>query len=353
MSLFGLLVFYGISLLLSHAEARKPIQPPPPPFNGEHLFPVPVLKAWTTAPSNVVVPTGVDRLPLSDDTLDISHVSWATAETGTAPDGTTAHKAFYPKDSFSKAPGGLGGWGYDFKGPVDLSQSDHVLFSYAVYFPADFDFVLGGKLPGPFGGSNDETAHGCAGGRQDGRDLCWSSRLMWRENGAGEIYVYVYLPDNKENLLRLQGSEADPGIYGFSIARGAFTFARGGWTVVSQRIKLNTLGQKDGELELWVNGTSVIHATGVVLRKVAATQVRGIEAETFFGGSNSNWASPRDQTAWIAGYSAALLGPDVSPAQRLAAYPLASAAPQFQPATFWHAAALIATLFTGVYRFII
>ena len=39
-----------------------------------------------------------------------------------------------------------------------------------------------------------------------------------------------------------------------------------------------------GELELWVNGKSVIHATGVVIRAVNTTRVRGIEAETFFGG---------------------------------------------------------------------
>ena len=67
----------------------------------------------------------------------------------------------------------------------------------------------------------------------------------------------------------MQGTVADDD-YGLSIARGAFKFAAGDWTVVAQRVRLNALGQSDGasshflpismlrltrdsgELELWV-----------------------------------------------------------------------------------------------------
>lgn len=40
-----------------------------------------------------------------------------------------------------------------------------------MFFPADFDFVKGGKLPGMYGGHK-----GCSGG-QDSED-CFSTRLM-------------------------------------------------------------------------------------------------------------------------------------------------------------------------------
>lgn len=50
-------------------------------------------------------------------------------------------------------------------------------------------------------------------------------------------------------------------------------------------MQLNTVGKSDGELELWVNGQSVLHATGLQIRTQAATLFRGIHFQTFFGKS--------------------------------------------------------------------
>ena len=57
-----------------------------------------------------------------------------------------------------------------------------MLLSYEVAFDADFPFVKGGKLPGLRGGSDPNT---CSGGSESNGD-CFSTRLMWRTNGAGE-----------------------------------------------------------------------------------------------------------------------------------------------------------------------
>ena len=58
-----------------------------------------------------------------------------------------------------------------------------MLLTYEVAFDTYFDWVKGGKLPGLRGGLNST---GCSGGNKaDGLD-CFSSRLMWRKNGAGE-----------------------------------------------------------------------------------------------------------------------------------------------------------------------
>jgi hypothetical protein len=46
-------------------------------------------------------------------------------------------------------------------------------------FEEDFEFVLGGKLPGIFGGVGD-LSYRCSGGRKDDRCKCFSLRLMWR-----------------------------------------------------------------------------------------------------------------------------------------------------------------------------
>lgn len=45
-------------------------------------------------------------------------------------------------------------------------------------------------MPGLYGGTSAETAKSCSGGKQDGREGCFSARLMWRTDGAGEIYNY-------------------------------------------------------------------------------------------------------------------------------------------------------------------
>lgn len=75
------------------------------------------------------------------------------------------------------------------------SSFPSLLLSYSVGFPANFDFVKGGKLPGLYSsvgllrpnGTLDANTDGCSGGARDGvGESCWSARVMWRENGEGE-----------------------------------------------------------------------------------------------------------------------------------------------------------------------
>ncbi|THU85376.1 hypothetical protein K435DRAFT_557426, partial [Dendrothele bispora CBS 962.96] len=54
--------------------------------------------------------------------------------------------------------------------------------------------------------------------------------------------------------------------YGTSVGRGAFTFEKGKWTTVSQRVKLNDAGEGNGEMELFIGGDSVIKVTGLEIR---------------------------------------------------------------------------------------
>lgn len=73
--------------------------------------------------------------------------------------------------------GGFGVW-------TQHKVNHTAILKYSVFFPAGFEFVKGGKLPGLYGGKT-----GCTGG-----DLaidCFSTRLMWREAGQGELYLYV------------------------------------------------------------------------------------------------------------------------------------------------------------------
>jgi len=264
------------------------------------------LSQWTTLPG------APGALPLSDATLmPFKEMAETNHSYSKAPDGTTAMVANYPQGSFNPTHEPRGGFSFYAPGPssVNMTDAQELTFGYSVMFPTGFQWNQGGKLPGIYGGDNASNATECSGGRRD--PTCFSARLMWRTDGAGEIYTYLPDPSDptyaaNEKLCQMPNSECNP-TYGASISRGAFSFTPGAWTTVSERVKLNTAGQADGELELFVGGKSVISAVGIILRDSDEGRIRGIQCETFFGGSTADWASPVTQQAYFADFSVAIL----------------------------------------------
>ncbi|KAK0492094.1 hypothetical protein EDD18DRAFT_1310997 [Armillaria luteobubalina] len=157
----------------------------------------------------------------------------------------------------------------------------------------DFDFVLAGKLPGLYGGHG-----GCSGGVS--ATDCFSTRMMWRKDGEGELYLYAPKDKQTDALCNDPRSTCDVA-YGFSIGRGSFVWARGGWTTVSQTVVLNTPGRTDGCFTLDVNGIRVIDRSDVFYRDVA-----GQPKTTFFGGHEDKYATPKDQYAWFKDFAMCL-----------------------------------------------
>lgn len=92
----------------------------------------------------------------------------------------------YPAGSYSHQTGG-NQW-YNLWNTTDGSAFLTMIASYEVAFDADFDWVQGGKLPGLRGGLNSS---GCSGGSQSDGQSCFSTRVMWRTNGAGEGASFV------------------------------------------------------------------------------------------------------------------------------------------------------------------
>lgn len=94
--------------------------------------------------------------------------------------------------------------------------------------------------------------------------------------------------------------------YGNSVGRGAFTFVPGVRSTVAQRVKLNDAGQANGELELFFNGQSVINVSGVIIRDTDEGRIRGVQFQTFFGGSDATWATPTDVDSYFSDISMAI-----------------------------------------------
>lgn len=268
----------------------------------DKLFPVDnFISSWTTSPSK-------GSLSLSDSTFRPTNVLKSLPHTYTdAPDGKAAMKAHYPKGSYNFGHNPQGGFSFYAPGPdsVDLSTAKEATFGYSVFFPEGFDFQKGGKLPGLYGGNSDEEAIGCSGGRRS--SACFSARLMWRGEGDGEFYTY--LPpsfDENQKVCNVKPlSDCNP-TYGASVGRGSFTFATGQWTTVSERVRLNDVGKANGELQLFVNGKSVVNVSGLVLRDSSAGKIRGMQMQTFFGGSSPDFATPKDQDVYFSDFSVSI-----------------------------------------------
>jgi hypothetical protein len=205
------------------------------------------------------------------------------AELVDAPEvpGGRALRVAYPAGSASRSAGGAdGGMQVYLRSPT---TRDELHLQYLVRFPAGFDFVKGGKLPGLYGGTVTS-----GGDIPDGTDG-FSTRYMWRRDGAGE--VYAYLPTSREN--------------GTSLGRGCWSFTPGAWTAMQQRVRLNTPGTADGEVRVWQDGRQVFAATGLEFRTVGQLGIDGVFFSTFFGGGDTSWASPVDQYADFAAFAVA------------------------------------------------
>ncbi|KAF9480890.1 polysaccharide lyase family 14 protein [Pholiota conissans] len=204
---------------------------------------------------------------------------------------------FYPANSIDPAQKPQGGADF-YAEPLDISDATNVTLEYSVFFPNDFDWVLAGKLPGMYGGHT-----GCSGG--NAALDCFSTRMMWRQDGEGELYLYAPKDKQTKELCDDPKSSCDEA-YGLSIGRGSFKWAAGSWTNIRQTISLNTPGEQDGSFTLDVNGQRKIDRNDVFYREDlgsrkshAKTTHAPPKTTTFFGGHEEKYATPRDQYVWF------------------------------------------------------
>jgi len=195
---------------------------------------------------------------------------------GRTRDGSgRAIRVLYPQGGQQSANSGAQ-WFIDLNGP-----HEELYLSYWVRFAEDFDFVLGGKLPG-FGGAlslADRTHE-------------WSGRLMWREDGKVEFYVHV----PAQNLY-------DPGDrFWWNTEGSQAVFERGKWHHIEMRMRLNTPGQFDGLMEGWLDGVKAASHPNFYFRDAptAGANIAWVFFSTFFGGSSSDiWQARKDEHAWF------------------------------------------------------
>ena len=225
----------------------------------------PAVKVWSSAFTN-----GVADWPFSGSNWGDVNRSYAEDP---AVDGRVL-RVFIGKGStdpatMAQARRPIGGQGMKLK--LDGFRAEAARLSFKVKLPADFKPGLGGKLgPGLCGGS-------CNGGGRipTGADG-WSARIGFDERGNGTVYAYL------------------PTSVSWGTVIGTVPLARGRWTSVVEEVRLNTVGQADGQIKVWADGRLVVDRQGLVFRTTDSLKIDGLYFDTFYGGQTPRFAAPQD-----------------------------------------------------------
>ena len=170
-------------------------------------------------------------------------------------------------------PKGMYGFSGSASFPMKLPESYEELYlAYDIKFEKDFQFVKGGKLPGFCGGDCNTGGNVPTG--YDG----WSARGMWREDGILENYLYHAGQSSTWGDDAIWAELAKPGV----------------WHRVEHRVKINTVGQKNGIVEAWLDGQKVLYKDDLEFRKKQDIGIDTFYFSSFFGGGDSSWAPSKD-----------------------------------------------------------
>ncbi|MEW5962282.1 MAG: polysaccharide lyase [Pseudomonadota bacterium] len=150
------------------------------------------------------------------------------------------------------------GLSFDWR-PESLVGVNAACLRYQVLVPEGFDFRRQGVLPGIYGGERTTL-----GERPDAAQGI-AARVIWRNKGEGEVNA--------------QYSGAAQRQIGAAVGMRAFTLKPGRWTAIEQEVVLNTPGEKNGVLRLWVNGKPRIEDAHVEWRTDGSLTLSGVLAD--------------------------------------------------------------------------
>jgi len=161
---------------------------------------------------------------------------------------------------------------------------DTLWLSYKLLFEDGFDFKKGGKLPGFCGGKCYTGGHAPSDGNG------WSARIMWRENGLAEQYVYHSNQKGKYG-------DSFPWLY----KSRQVQFKTGKWHHIVSKLALNEIRNgivfSNGRIETWLDGQKVLQKDSITFRKNSSVHISELYFSTFHGGGTDSWSPNHDSYA--------------------------------------------------------
>ncbi|AXT57652.1 T9SS C-terminal target domain-containing protein [Aquimarina sp. AD1] len=177
---------------------------------------------------------------------------------------------------------------------------DEAYLEYKVKFDDNFFWATGGKLPG-LGGStsginSESTGRGTIPSGCKYNTNGWSARLMWRRNraqtNAPYLILYSYFAEKQDGSARKDGDCGD--------GKRIFSNLKDDkWYTIRQYIKMNTPGQKNGKVIMWIDGVETYRDNNAKIRNSgkSSLKINALIMNTYRGGSRTDpvWHSPRTE----------------------------------------------------------
>jgi len=156
-------------------------------------------------------------------------------------------------------------------------EPEEAYFRYYLMVEPGSEISGGGKLPG-FGGTYNKAGWG---GRGNDGYKGWSAR--------GAFYASINEVDSQWQGYMPIGQyiyEVGKDKYGQILPWGneLSTIQPGKWYSIEQRLKLNTPGESDGILEVWINGIKIFSKRDIKLRNLSKLKIEKIWFNFYFGG---------------------------------------------------------------------
>ncbi len=167
------------------------------------------------------------------------------------------------------ASGRQGGMGFPWQ-PRALAGKTAACLTYQVFFPADFDFRRGGRLPGFGSGPADAP--------QSQQVLV--AVPAWSASGRSGAVLHV--PPGETTLIQAQAD---------------LNFARGRWVKVDQEVVLNTPKSADGVLRVWLDGELAIERKEMNYRATDKVTLSSVVADVHF--TSSSAATDKPANVWL------------------------------------------------------
>jgi hypothetical protein len=177
----------------------------------------------------------------------------------------------------------------------EITPNGHAYYlEYSVLFDSNFDFGMGGKLPGI---GTDKATDGC---HEPGKT--WSVRLMWRRDGMG-LSAYIYHMDNGGKLgcdrdAALRPDNWREGKYGDEIPF-KIDIPLDTWIKLKIYVCLNNPGEANGVFKLWINDEIALEIFDIEYIDDHNCLASRVLHHVFHGGRTSEWAPKKDSTISI------------------------------------------------------
>lgn len=169
--------------------------------------------------------------------------------------------------------------------PNDLARTQVIYFRYFLRFGDTWVTTIDGKLPGFSGTYNNKVYRGGWGGRPSNGNNGWSARGKFAQTTpnynplADRIPVGTYLYHS--NMSSTYGES----LY-WDMTRD-FVLKKNKWYAIEQKIKMNTIGNNDGELQSWIDGKLVYSETNLNFSNHPEVGVEAIWLNVYHGGKKT------------------------------------------------------------------